>query len=190
MVLPRSQMIFMDEDAGELDLPPDERTLRERARWLAAETSGDDPDEAESTTEMLDCRLHDEWYAIELSLLSAVQVTQGLTPIPCTPPFVAGMLNVRGTVVVVLDLARGLGLAEGGPADAPSVLLTDCAPGGQGQVGLLVHEIVGVSRLALDRLDRAFSGNPAVRGIAEAGIVVLDLRALLADGRFEVTEEW
>jgi purine-binding chemotaxis protein CheW len=140
---------------------------------------------------MLVCRLHDEWYAIELALLSAVQVARGLTPIPCTPAFVAGMLNVRSTVVVALDLAQALGLTQGAPAESPSVLLTDCAAGGgQGQVGLLVHEIAGVSRLALEQLDRAFSGNPAVRGIAEAGIVVLDLRALLADERFEVAEEW
>jgi purine-binding chemotaxis protein CheW len=191
MTIPPLAAILAGEGVGESDLTPEERTLRERARWLAEEWSDDGPGAGQAGTEMLVCRLHDERYAIELALLSAVQAAQGLTPIPGTPAFVAGMLNVRGTVVTVLDLARGLGLTGAPPPGDAIVLLTDCAGGGgQGQVGLLVHKVLGVSRLALGELDRAFSGNPAVRGIAEAGIVVLDLAALLADGRFEVAEEW
>jgi purine-binding chemotaxis protein CheW len=179
----------LDDEASELS--PEERTLRERARRLALE-----PGEAESPTglaeaEVLICRLGDERYAIDLALLRAVQPAHGLTPIPCTPPFVAGMLNVRGIVVTVLDLARLLELPDGPPLEAAFALLTDCAQGsGQGQVGLLVHEVLGVRRLAYGDLDRSLSGNPAVRGIAGGEIVVLDLAALLADGRFEVHEEW
>jgi chemotaxis signal transduction protein len=101
------------------------------------------------------------------------------------------MLNVRGTVVTVLDLARLLELPAGPPSVEAFALLTDCARGGgRGQVGLLVHEVLGVRRLAYGDLDRALSGNPAVRGIGDGEIVALDLAALLADGRFEVHEEW
>ena len=111
-------------------------------------------------------------------------------PLPCTPAFVAGILNVRGTVVAVLDLARGLGLG-GAAAEANGlVLLTDCAGGGgQGQVGLLVHEVIETRHLVLDELVPSLSGDAAMRGLAEAGIVVLDLPTLLGDGRFEVYEE-
>jgi len=70
------------------------------------------------------------------------------------------------------------------------VLLTDCAGGGgQGQVGLLVHEVIETRHLILDDLVPPLSGDPAIRGLAEAGIVVLDLPTLLGDGRFEVYEE-
>jgi chemotaxis signal transduction protein len=101
------------------------------------------------------------------------------------------MLNVRGTVVTVLDLARVLELGEDMVPGDTFALLVDCAPGTvQGQVGLLVHEVLGVTRLPLGDLDRAFSGNPAVRGIAADGILVLDLGKLLADRRFEVADEW
>lgn len=177
------------EEAGELTMTPEERTLRERARWLAAESLDNAHSEGRAGTEMLVCRLRDEWYAIDLVLLRTVQSARGLAPLPCTPAFVAGMLNVRGTVVAVLDLARGLGLADAPPPDDAVVLLTD-SPDGSGQVGLLVYEVLGVRQLALDHLDRALSGDAAVRGIAEGGIVVLDLRALLADGRFEIAEAW
>jgi purine-binding chemotaxis protein CheW len=173
------------------ELSPEERTLRERARRLALEP-GEGAALADHTeAEFLLCRLSDECYAIDLTVLRAVQPARGLTPIPCTPAFVAGMLNVRGVVVTVLDLARLLDLADTPVPEGAFALLTDCARGGgQGQVGLLVHEVLGVRRLAASGLDRALSGNPAVRGIAGGEIVVLDLATLLADGRFEVHEEW
>ena len=42
-----------------------------------------------------------------------------------------------------------------------------------------------LEELALDSLDRALAGSDSTRGIAEARTVLLDLEALLADGRFE-----
>lgn len=172
-------------------LSPEERTLRERARLLALEAGEEAASQDHDETEVLLCRLGDEQYALDLALLRAVQPARGLTPIPCTPAYVAGMLNVRGTVVTVLDLARLLDLPEGPPPEGAHALLTDCARGGgQGQVGLLVHEVLGVRRLSYDGLDQPLSGNPAVRGIAGGAIVALDLATLLADGRFEVHEEW
>jgi chemotaxis signal transduction protein len=53
------------------------------------------------------------------------------------------------------------------------------------RVGLLVDEVLGVRRIALDSLDRALAGSDSTRGIAEARTVLLDLEALLADRRFE-----
>lgn len=176
--------------AADLALAAAERTLRERARRLATEAHDDAPTRVTAGTEVLLCRLHDERYAIELSRLRAVQSARGLAPLPGTPGFVAGMLNVRGMVVTVLDLARCLDLPPGPPADDALVLLTDAGGKQRGLVGVLVHEVVGSSRIAFADLDRAFSGNSAVRGIATGETIILDLAALLADGRFEVAEEW
>lgn len=167
-----------------------ERLLLARARQLATDDSRADAAAGPAGTEVLIIRLHAEWYAVELALLSAVHPARGVTPLPGTPAAIAGMLNVRGTIVTVLDLARGLRLPATPMTDGACVLLADVgAGGGRGSVGLLVGEVRGVRRLALDRLARSLSGDPAVRGIAEAGIVVLDLAALLADGRFELLDE-
>ncbi|HEY8602159.1 MAG TPA: chemotaxis protein CheW [Thermomicrobiales bacterium] len=180
----------VDADVALRALTAEEHTLRARARFFAAECAAAEPDERAVGTEMLICRLHDERYALELALLSAVQPARDLAPLPCTPAFVAGILNVRGTVVTVLDLARGLGLGGATQEANGLVLLTDCAGGGgQGQVGLLVHEVIETRHLALGALVPSLSGDAAIRGLAEAGIVVLDLPTLLGDRRFEVDEE-
>src|SRR5260370_25041693 len=79
-----------------------ERRLCERARrWATA------PAQARPGAEVdvLLCRLREEHYAIEARLLRVVHRGTGMTPVPCTPPHIAGMLTIRGEVVIVLDLA-------------------------------------------------------------------------------------
>jgi purine-binding chemotaxis protein CheW len=160
-----------------------ERTLRERAATLARAPAAEARGEQ---TAVLVFRLGDEEYAVELRLLEAVQRTAGLTPVPCTPPYIAGILNVRGEIVTVLDLAAALGLARGALADDERVLLAALP---QGRAGFLVGEVLGHRSLALDELQRPLSSRDFVWGIAEARIAVLRLEELCANDRFEVRDD-
>jgi hypothetical protein len=56
-------------------------------------------------------------------------------------------------------------------------------------VGLLVDEVVGIGRLLTDELAPPLSTSGFVRGIDGDGVIYIDLVALLAGGRFEVSEE-
>jgi purine-binding chemotaxis protein CheW len=154
--------------------------LMDRARQLAELPR---PADDTRTIEVLVCRLGIEEYAVELRLLHGVYAAIGLTPVPCTPPFVAGLLNLRGEILTVLDLAAALGLTG---SDQREVLLAETQ---RVRVGLLVGEVLGVRRIALDSLDRALAGSDYARGIADARTVLLDLEALLADRRFEPANE-
>jgi purine-binding chemotaxis protein CheW len=160
------------------------RLLRARARLLAQ--TPDEGGEA-AGTEVLLFRLRGEEYAVELRLLRSLRRAAGLTPLPCTPAHVAGILNVHGEVITVLDLAVALGL-PGAPAAAEGahVALVESP---HGPVGLLIDEVIGVRRLDFDALDRPLAGAGAVRGIAGARVAVLDLECLLAGGQFEVVED-
>ena len=139
--------------AGAAELGRIESTLRARARQFARSPVAEDGGAA---VEILAFRLGDETYAVGLQQLAAVQPVRGLTPVPCAPPYVAGLLNVRGEVVTVLDLAGALELPAGGaPPDEARVLMVELP---QGRVGLLVDAVLGVERLDPDKLDRPFSG--------------------------------
>jgi purine-binding chemotaxis protein CheW len=128
-----------------------------------------------------------EQYAVESRLLGSVQPATGLTPVPCTPAHVAGILNVRGDIVTVLNLGTAIGLVGPSQHDEHAVVLLVEYP--QVRVGLLVDEVLGVCEIALDELDHAFSGQEFVRGVAESKIVLLDLVQLLSGDRFDVLEE-
>jgi purine-binding chemotaxis protein CheW len=166
------------------DVPAVEQLLRRRAEQLARlplePTAADD-------VEVLVCRLGAERYAVETRLLRAVQWTRQVAPVPCTPAHVVGIVNVRGEIVTLLDLATMVGLASAPrEAEAYAVLLLDV--GGM-RSGLVVDEILGVERLVPSALQRSLSGRDYTRGLAGGRTVLLDLEQLLAAGRFDVVDD-
>jgi purine-binding chemotaxis protein CheW len=171
------------------DEPEEERIRRDailRDRALSyARIEDHASDEAEA--HVLLFRLGDERYAIELRDLLAVRPATGITHIPCTPPHIAGILNVRGDVISVVSLSTALELrsAPHDPEEAQVLLVARQHE----QVGLLVDEVLGVRRLSTKQLERPLSGRDFARGVAEASIVCLDLESLLTDDRFEIDEE-
>ena len=79
-----------------------------------------------------------------------------LTPVFLVPPFVAGLMNLRGEVVAVLDLAQLLGLSDGSEGDrrrSPEAAIVILRPSealgtraqGRAAAGLLVDRMLGVS---------------------------------------------
>ncbi len=161
-----------------------EQTLQERARRFAQP-----PVEAvvDAVLEVLLLRLGAEQYAIGLPFLRAVLPPQKLTPIPCTPLYVAGLLNLRGEILIVLDLAVALQL-RAVPSTSPSaqVILVEMP---QVRVGLLIDEVLTVDRLHLAMLDRNFGGQPWAMGVSGGTTVLLDMERLLTSDRFDVFDE-
>jgi purine-binding chemotaxis protein CheW len=56
-------------------------------------------------------RLGDGRYAVEIAAVREIIRPQPITVVPLAPPFVVGVLNLRGSIVPVLDLRRRCGLA-------------------------------------------------------------------------------
>ena len=66
---------------------------------------------------LLIMRLGGEIYGIPAPAVHEVVCRPAVTPLPVNPRFVAGVINLRGEVVAVLDLAPMFGLPAGGPRD-------------------------------------------------------------------------
>lgn len=173
--------------------------MRERAVRLAQSPDRRAPasEGAATAATVLVCRVGDERYAIDLPLLEGTDRAAGLTAVPCTPAAYAGVLNVRGQIVTVLDLATLL--APGGPGSVPAagpappawVLLVSVPPVSapaaprpdeRVRVGLLVDEVLGVESLTPEQLAPSLTGKEHVRGVTAGGVVLLDLERLLGPG--------
>jgi len=133
----------------------------------------------------------EEMYAIEAKHVEGVYPLEGLTPIPCTPDFVVGVVNLRGRILSVLDLHRFLGLqgvATGGQAQVIAVSAAGL------ELGLVASEVRTVTTLPVASLGPALptTGMTAAqytRGVTSDLLVLLDLQALLQDPRIVVQEE-
>jgi purine-binding chemotaxis protein CheW len=100
------------------------------------------------------------------------------TRLPGAPPFVRGLINVRGTIVTVLDVGMRLE-PERAPAQQGSIVLARYR---DRSVGLIVDEVVDVRTLVVDADATRAHADPIVRGLAMldgAAAVILDLNALI-----------
>src|SRR5712691_3379112 len=169
---------------------PDARQiLRARARALAR------PPEraavAEASLEVLEFQLAQERYALETSYVREVHPLKNLTPLPCTPPFVLGIVNVRGSILAVLDLKKFFDLPDNGLTDLHRIILV----GGNGlELGLLADISVGVRSIPVDSLQASLPtltgiGAEYLKGVTAERLVVLDMGRILADPRIIVHEE-
>ena len=99
------------------------------------------------------------------------------TRLPGAPAFVRGLINVRGTIVTVLDLGLRLDPSRD-PTTNGSILLVRHR---DRWVGVVVDEVVDVRSLAIEEPHDAGSGM-ITRGVAtmdDGAVVVLDLGALI-----------
>ncbi|MEY8878778.1 MAG: chemotaxis protein CheW [Leptothrix sp. (in: b-proteobacteria)] len=66
--------------------------------------------ETNPTQQFLRFVLGTEMYAVRIDLVREILEVVQMTPLPLMPPFVRGVMNLRGAVVPVIDLGARLGL--------------------------------------------------------------------------------
>ncbi|WP_425477219.1 chemotaxis protein CheW [Luteimonas huabeiensis] len=80
------------------------------------------PDALPEPGEYLSFTLGDEHYALDILKVREIRGYEGVTRVPDTPAYILGVVNLRGTIVPVLDLRLKLGL-ERARYDAFTVMI-------------------------------------------------------------------
>lgn len=89
-------------------------------------------------------------YALPVESVGEIVTEYRMTPIPCAPPAVRGVVSLRGEIVSVLDLAVLLGLrAAGAFRLAPLVVVSD----GTVTTALLVDAVADLAVFTSDGVD-------------------------------------
>jgi purine-binding chemotaxis protein CheW len=146
---------------------------------------------ADTLLDVLEFRLAEERYAVETQHVREVVPLKDLTPLPCTPPFVLGIVNVRGHILPVLDLKKFFELPEQGVTDLHCIILVR---GRDLEFGLLADLVVGVRSIPLESLQPSLPTLTGIRseylkGVTAERLVVLDLARLMADPKIIVQDE-
>jgi purine-binding chemotaxis protein CheW len=162
------------------------RVLRARARAAAREPLP--TAEAGTLVQVVEFELARERYAIETRWVREVVALRDLTPLPGAPTFVAGLVNVRGRVVSVVDLKAFFDLPAKGLPDLNRVLVMADQ---RMEFGLLVDTVLGVASIAGDQIHAAPPTLTGVRerylrGLTADRLAVLDGASILGDPRIVV----
>jgi len=92
-----------------------EEILRRRAASLAAEAV---EESSEDRMPLLLFRLGEEWYAVKVADVREIYHEYAVTAIPCVPGFIRGVVNIRGEIISVTDVAALMGLEGNDESDA------------------------------------------------------------------------
>ena len=171
-------------------LSPEEAELfRSRARSLAqipgtAERSG--------LEGFAVIRLGDELFGLGLDLVREFAHLRSVVPLPCSPPWILGNMNLRGDILTLVDIRPALGMAMQGAMSEVVVVSV-----GEILLGLPAAEIVDVVHVAPSEMatipiasDR--TGKAYCKGMATVGghsIGILDMEKILSARELQVAEE-
>lgn len=163
--------------------------LETRARQLALEP------EAEAGSgeriEVVEFTLADERYALDTRHVREVYPLEDLTPLPGTPEFVLGLVNLRGEILSVLDLKRFFGLPQTGLTDLHRVLFLRDSSMEFGILADAINGIRSVDRAGLQPSLPTVTGIEAkyLAGITRDRVVILDGERLLTDPDIVVRQQ-
>lgn len=88
-------------------------------------------------------------YALPISGVREIITWTAPTPVPEAPPYVEGVISVRGEVLPVVDLSRRFGLVSDRAEEQRRIIILEMD--GQG-AGLIVDDVVAVESVAAGRL--------------------------------------
>jgi len=144
-------------------------------------------EEAKELVQLVVFELDKEEYATEITEAREILRATEVTPIPNSPDFIEGIINVRGKIVVVLDLEKRFNLVREHPEKRLHIIIYEV---GENTYGAIVDEVTEVLRIPKDAIEPA----PAI--ISEKikadyvkGVGVLENRLLLLLDFKKVFEE-
>ena len=162
-----------------------ERIMRQRlemrARTYAAPLAQDDVD-ATAVYTVLTFDLGGEQYGVDVMLVQAVRASPLITPVPATPRFYKGVVNLRGKITTAMDLRLffDIGMEEQHPPGELVVIR-----GNRLEIGLLAHHVQGVMDIPHESVEPLSDIRYAL-GVTKERLVLLDIAALMEDDRLIV----
>ena len=80
---------------------------------------------AGETLEIIAFRLHDQEFCVKTTTIREIRGWAPVTPMPHTPRYVLGLINLRGAVIPVIDMACRLGMPMTEPSERSAIIVTD-----------------------------------------------------------------
>ncbi|ARU32181.1 chemotaxis protein CheW [Sulfuriferula sp. AH1] len=166
-----------------------QKTLQARAQALAREVLP--AEAADAGIEVIEFLLAHERYAIASECVREVYPLEELTPLPCTPAFVLGIINVRGEILSVIDIKKFFDLPEKGLTDLNKVIVLESA---DMRFGIVADVISGVRRIMRADIQSSLPTLTGIRedyllGVTSERVVILDAGKLLSDEKLIVQEQ-
>ncbi len=94
--------------------------------------------------------LNKQIYGVPIGTVREINRLSEIIPVPRTPDFVAGVMNLRGKVIPVIFLRSKLGIANVDATKETCIIVIET---NVGQIGMIVDSVSGVLDLAANQIE-------------------------------------
>jgi len=163
--------------------------LKNRAIALAQEP--EHKNVASAVCEIITFTLAAETYGIESAYVREVYQLKDFTPLPGVPPFIFGIINVRGQILPVVDLKKFFNLPEKGLGEMNKVIILS---NGQMEFGIMADIVNDTQAIELEDIlivppTVSGIGEKYLKGVTKEHIMVLEAESILNDEKIIVNEQ-
>lgn len=144
-------------------------------------------------------RLACEEYGVDILRVQEIKGWEGVTTMPNMPDYILGVINLRGTVVPIVDLRKLFGLENIEFNKTTVVIVVKVAnpAGGERTMGVVVDAVSEVHNISSSDLNLPpdFGGNintDSIKGLATVAgkmLIMLDIDHLMNNGVLEEIEK-
>ncbi|KAF0158595.1 MAG: purine-binding chemotaxis protein CheW [Syntrophaceae bacterium] len=170
--------------------------LEERARLLARTT--EKKEDRKETLEVQAFHLGTEYLGVPTAMVQEIQILRvhRWSRVPCAPPFIVGVVNLRGRIYSIMDLAAYWGLPARPVSENSHILLVkgvNRSNNKEIELTLITDDCSEVQLITVDELRPPPSTISAkvqgyLRGVTQDMMLMIDLESLLADPDIVVSE--
>ena len=163
--------------------------LKQRAQALA-QVPGH-THEHQASIDIIEFDLAAETYGIASAFVREIYPLKDFTPLLGVPPFVLGIINVRGEILSVIDLKKFFNLPEKGLGDLNKVIILQ---NDQMAFGILADAIIGAHPIPSNAIQSPPAtvsdvGAEYLMGVTAKGVIILNAENLLSDEKIIVFQE-
>lgn len=136
--------------------------------------------------ELITFQVGGQLFGLDIMSILEIRAWSPVTKLPKAPEFMAGVVNLRGTVVPVFDLSQRLGWDATDATPRNPIIVSEWNGQARGLIVDSVEDIVAIETAALQKPD-AISEEPiagCIEGLVPIGenmVAVIDLGKLLHD---------
>ncbi len=139
---------------------------------------------ATESMQLVSFHLADETYGVEITTIREIILMCEITKVPQTPHYIEGLINLRSSVIPVMDLRTFFGLPTGELTDASRIMVINV---GERTMGVVVDGVDEVLRIQRDEIAPppptvACLGRDYLNGLVrleEELLILLDIEKIL-----------
>jgi purine-binding chemotaxis protein CheW len=110
------------------------------------------------TVDVVEFDLGGELYALDIQLAREIVEMMPITPIPRAPPYLSGIINLRGEITTILDLANLLGMVGKKELNGQKIIVLVPEAAGGVNIGVIVDEVHSVIQVPEGHIEKLGEG--------------------------------